>query len=43
MGERRGAYRYVMKRPEKRNHLSGLRVSGWIMLKLTFKKEWKGA
>jgi len=39
MGERRGAYRILMGRPEERSHLEVLGVDGRILLK-SILQEW---
>jgi hypothetical protein len=41
MGDRRGAYRVLVGRPEGRNHLKDLGIDGTIILKWIFKK-WDG-
>jgi hypothetical protein len=41
MGEGRGAYRILVGRPERRNHLEDLGRDGRIILKWVFKK-WEG-
>jgi hypothetical protein len=38
IGEGRGAYRILVGRPERRNHLEDPGVNGRIILKWTFKK-----
>jgi hypothetical protein len=38
MGERRGAYRVLVGKPEGRNHLKDPGVDGKIILKLTFER-----
>jgi hypothetical protein len=37
-GEKRGAYRILVERPERRNHLEDPGVDGRIILKLIFEK-----
>jgi hypothetical protein len=41
MGSRRGAFRVVVGRPERRNNLEDLVVDGRVILKWIFKK-WDG-
>jgi hypothetical protein len=41
MGERRGAYRILVGRPEGRNHLRDPDIDGKVILKWIFKK-WVG-
>jgi hypothetical protein len=41
MGQRRGAYMVLVRRPEGNNHLEDLDIDGRIILKCMFKK-WKG-
>jgi hypothetical protein len=39
MGERRGAYRVLVGRPEGKNHLEDLDIDGRIILKCMFRSE----
>jgi hypothetical protein len=41
MGDRQGAYRVLVWRPEGKNHLEGLGVDGMIILQRIF-KTWDG-
>ena len=41
LGERRGAYRILVGKPEGKNHLEDPVVDGRIILKLIFRK-WEG-
>jgi hypothetical protein len=38
VGDRRGAYRVLVRRPEERDHLEDTGVDGWIILKFFLKK-----
>jgi hypothetical protein len=42
MGERRGAYRVLVGKPQERDHLEDPGEDGWITLKCIFKM-WDGA
>jgi hypothetical protein len=42
MGERRGAYRILVGKPEEKFHLEDLRLDGRIILKWIFKKWERG-
>jgi hypothetical protein len=37
LGDRRGAYRVLVRRPEEREHLEDLGIDGKVILKLAFK------